>query len=646
MKKASIIGTVLLAFVMGAAMLPIGKSARAFHSPEELARFKSLQMMAPPVDTNIIFPTASTCSGCHGYDSLGYAMVDYFGNDVNIHDDWQPTMMANAAKDPFWRAKVSHEVLTIPGHKADIETKCTTCHAPMGHYTAMFRDSTHYTMEDLLVDTIGLDGVSCSACHMISEENLGDTNSGVLHFDTSRVMFGPYQMPFYAPMAEFVGFEPVYSPHINDAGICAGCHTLITEPFDLEGNLIGTAFVEQATYHEWLNSAYNEEDVSCQRCHMPRLEEPVVISSNYKALEGRSPYGLHELVGANTHMLSLMKQYREELDINAAEAHFDETIAATFDMLQNRSIELELELVEVYGDTAYFALDLTNKAGHKFPSGYPSRRAFVEFMVVTEFGDTIFHSGKLGDDFEIVGQGDFMEPHHNEITGDSQVQIYETVTGDINGDFTTVLELAYVTIKDNRLPPRGFTTSHEVYDTTLIVGEATADPDFNYKEGLEGSGGDIVHYHVPLSAFEGFISVYARMYYQSLPPRWMEPILSAQTPEIDTFRAMFYNSDRSPVMVGQTELADVFVMGLSAVSDFAQAGIRFMPNPTADGFIRLTVPESVKIEGYQVFSANGKLLDRGEWAGRPIYLGSSGLYYLVLETDKGSFTEKVISQAR
>ena len=51
--------------------------------------------------------------------------------------------------------------------------------------------------------------------------------------------------------------------------------------------------MEQATYHEWLNSAYaddGESPTECQDCHMPKVEEGVVISSGYLFLEPRQPY--------------------------------------------------------------------------------------------------------------------------------------------------------------------------------------------------------------------------------------------------------------------------------------------------------------------------------------------------------------------
>jgi uncharacterized membrane protein len=112
-------------------------------------------MMLDVVDPDIIFPTVSACVGCHGRDESGYASVDLAGNDVNVVDDWSATMMANSAKDPFWRAKVSHEILIYPMHSAAIQDKCTSCHAPNGRYTAHYRGHGPYSIADMLADSIG-----------------------------------------------------------------------------------------------------------------------------------------------------------------------------------------------------------------------------------------------------------------------------------------------------------------------------------------------------------------------------------------------------------------------------------------------------------------------------------------------------------
>ena len=637
---------ILLGCILLFSMIPIRENEKAFHSEEEYAHFRINEMMPPPIDSSIIFPTAGNCDGCHGYDPQMNGMVDSYGNDVNVHDDWRTSMMANAAKDPFWRAKVSHEILINPAHSLELQTKCTSCHAPQGHFTAILRGAEHYTIAEMLSDTTAMDGVSCAACHIKSAENLGKEFSGAATYDTSRIIYGPYEMPFEPPMTDFVGFKPTFSEHINDAGICASCHTLQTNSVDLAGNLTGEQFVEQATYHEWINSAYDDEGsnpTTCQGCHMPQLEDQIVISSNYIFLEGRSPYALHDLVGSNTTMLQLMKENKEALNIDAEDEHFDETIAKTLVMLQQNSLSTELELADLNQDTAYFDFKLTNKAGHKFPSGYPARRAFIEFIVMDDLGDTLFQSGVLQSDYEVNGQTDAIEPHFNMINSEDQVQIYELAPGNVNGDFTTILERAHTSLKDNRLAPLGFSTSHNSYDTTLIVGNALTDLDFNHENNVEGSGTDVVHYHFPLHGYTGLISISARVYYQALPPRWLDPMLAENTPEIDSFRPMYENADLSPVLISEELLDSVFVQGVGTKNIVDADWLKVFPNPTTDGLISISKPESVDIIVIKIYDFSGRLVKVVESDFGQVRLPENGkLFLMEIETERGKIVRKII----
>ncbi|MFM7731712.1 MAG: hypothetical protein ACKO6L_11780, partial [Flavobacteriales bacterium] len=82
--------------------------------------------------TNGVFLSAGHCDQCHGHDPNGIYNVSAEGGDINVVDDWASSMMANSARDPYWRAKVSQEVQLHPEHQDDIEGLCTKCHAPLG----------------------------------------------------------------------------------------------------------------------------------------------------------------------------------------------------------------------------------------------------------------------------------------------------------------------------------------------------------------------------------------------------------------------------------------------------------------------------------------------------------------------------------
>ncbi len=632
----------LTAGVLLAVQTDYGASeAYGFHSPEELKQFM-VDSITLPIGDNPYFVGSGKCEGCHGFDNNGIASLDSLGNDINVVDDWRATMMANSAKDPFWRAKVSHEVLVNPALQQDIETKCTACHAPMGHFTAKFEGQEHYSIAEMMADSLALDGVSCVTCHQISNEQLGDLNSGNILFNLEE-MYGPYFDVFEGPMTEFVGIEPVFAEHILDAGLCAPCHSLLTNTVDLEGNETGDLFVEQATYHEWLNSKYSTEFVSCQSCHMPRLQDSVVISSNYINLEAQYGYGLHELVGANTFMLNLMKDNIEELGITATEENFDATIEATMEMLQQKSIEIDLTPIALYSDTAKFALSILNKAGHKFPSGYPSRRAFVEFVVLDVELDTLFKSGALQSDYEVEGHDAHFEPHHKIITQTDQVQIYEFVLGDVEGNFTTLLERAAIALKDNRLPPIGFSINHEVYDTTQIVGAAYTDANFNWEDETEGSGKDVIYYHIPMNAYEGDISVSAKIYYQALPPKWMAEMFAESTPEIDLFRDMYDQTDQTPVLVKSEYLENLNVASISNIQEhLLAASIKLYPNPSPDGQLTIDIPNSIGLLQIRLLSSDGRLIQSYDTAEGIELPEANGIYLVEIITTEGKFVKKIV----
>ncbi len=644
-------------FVGALAFFPVINKKTLFHKEAELAYFLQHGFRATdglagpgdpqhlPIDSNILFPTGKVCGGCHGHDPNGNALITTSGVDVNIYDDWRATMMANSAKDPFWRAKVTHEILVNPGHALEIQDKCTSCHAPAGHYQSKLHDhQLYYTLADLYTDTLGLDGVTCQACHAQSPDRLGTLFSGELNFDTNhiRVSYGPYPLVFAPPMHEFVGITPKFGEHTSSAGLCAGCHTLITKTADLAGEYTGGTFVEQATYHEWLNSRYDEDhdNITCQGCHVPRLADEVIISANYQFLTPKFPFFLHELAGANVTMLQLMRDHRTQLGINAQPAQFDSTIAATLRMLQQKSLDLDLQPGVLTGDSIHFDLQLTNKAGHKFPSGYPSRRAWVEVVVSDQNGNVVFHSGRMNADGSLPDEDPNFEPHHNLINRPNQVQIYELVPGDVTGIFSNVLERGHTALKDNRLVPQGFSWTDPVYDTTQVVGIAN-DPDFNYVAGLEGSGTDHLHFSIHNEGYTGFLRVTARVWYQSLPPKWMAPLFAYSSPEIDSFKTMLATADNAPVLIAEKKLDSLFVSPLSSKNLFSENLVSIFPTVSHDGKVSVQVSPSIQLFEVHIFDNNGRLCGV-QRSGEVVLPVQRGLYYLLIVTNQGKVSHKVV----
>ena len=572
---------VVLLAAFSAATTPV----KGPHSPLELAILRE-QIQGLDVQFGTWFVTAGRCAGCHGHDSTGFAMTTGEGVDVNVADDWRSSMMGNSGRDPFFEAKIEHEGLVNPAHKDEIEHGCLKCHAPLAVYEQKMLGNPPFTMAQYDTSVFAHDGVSCLACHMQNPDSAGKFFSGELHFDSARV-WGPYPDSIINPsiMQYFVGYTPDQGAHILDGRVCAACHTLITGTTDLDGNFTGGQFTEQAMWQEYKNSVYYGSEQNCRSCHLPRIQDSVVLASDYIFLNGQSPFGKHHLAGGNTFMLKMLKDHIGTLGIPATATQFDSTIARSRYMLRH-AVQLETTVVQRTDDTVFVDVHLINMIGHKFPSGFPSRRAFVQVFALTEAGDTLFQSGRWDGAYELIGHDAGYEPHHDVIDHGDQVQIYEMVMGDVNGNVTTTLHRASFPLKDNRLVPIGFSTSHPSYDTTLIAGLATTDPDFNHDAlGTEGNGGDIVHYHIATNGYAGIVQVKAKVYYQPVPPLWNQEMFSFHGPRIDSFRTKYDEADGTPELVAADSLMNI---GLG-VYDLPSIAQRVFPNPTRDGVYHLVV---------------------------------------------------------
>ncbi len=636
--------TLLICLVFAMAKLNAKKSAEhtAFHNEQELAYFAKHATI--PIGAGDYFLTAAHCNSCHGYDSTHYASVDSLGNDINIHDDWKATMMANSAKDPFWRAKVSHEILVNPGHTLELQNNCTSCHAPMGNYTSKIKaTSSHYTIATMLTDSLGLDGVSCVSCHAIGDSAaLGKSFSGQIPYDTSRIIYGPYPFPMAGPMLVGSGYEPAFGAHMNLSKTCSPCHTLINNTVDLNGNYTGTTFVEQATYQEWLNSDYPGANLSCQKCHMPQVNSGVIIANDNFGLTPRAPFSQHIFAGANSFMIALMKQNKTKLGIDAADRFFDSTLFATNELLQKKSLSVSLSADSITADTAFFTVTITNKAGHKFPSGYPSRRAVLQFVMKNANNDTLFQSGIFTNSFRVRGESANFVSHQNVIRQDHQSQIYEMVMGDVAQQITTVAERAAVLLKDNRIPPLGFTSQHNSYDTTKVSPDALSDADFNRFNGIEGTGSDKVHFHVPISNLAGFANASVKVFYQSVPPKWLDEMFAYNSAEIDSFQLQFNGADQTPVLIGADSIQSI---SLATFHVKAEKELQVGPS-ISSAEVSIWTDGSI-INEMNLFNSKGEVVSYqviANYPNRTIILlpKEAGVYYLRIRSKGKTVLRKVV----
>ena len=491
------------------------------------------------------FHTSDRCIACHN------GLRTASGQDVSIGFDWRASMMANSSRDPYWQAGVRRETIDHPKAAAEIEDECSVCHMPIVHYEAKVRGQLARVLSHLPLGRGGddgakaADGVSCSVCHQISTEKLGTPDSFNGGFvvqapadPAARPEYGPFEVDRghrRIMLSSTEGYQPTQSEHIRQSEMCATCHTLITKALGPDGSVIGR-LPEQVPYQEWLHSGYRNTQ-SCQACHMPKVSEPVPITRVFG--QPREGVSRHVFVAANFFMLRMLNRYRETLDVAALPQELTNAADRTIEFLGARSAAVRIADARIEDGRLRVDVTVENLGGHKLPTAYPSRRAWLHVAVRDAAGRIVFESGALNADGSIQGNdndGDpkKFEPHYSDIRSADQVQIYESILGDPNGSVTTGLLTAVDYLKDNRLLPRGFDKLTAERDIA-VRGNAADDPDF-------ADGGDQVRYFAPLANATGPFSVTVELLYQPVGYRWANNLKTYKdAPEPQRFTS-YYDS--------------------------------------------------------------------------------------------------------
>ena len=500
------------------------------------------------------FLTADRCISCHN------SLTTASGADASIGFDWRGTIMANSSRDPYWQAAIRREVLEHPAASAEIQDECTTCHMPMqrfaaraggGRGIAFARFPEKHGTDPL--DSLAADGVSCTLCHQIQRDRLGERSSfnGGFVIDTTlplerRPVFGPYEVDrgHTTVMHSATGFVPTSTDHIRQSELCATCHTLYTPTMDSAGKRIGT-LPEQMPFLEWRASAYRDEQ-SCQSCHMPTVVargDSVPIT----AVDGppRPDVRRHWFLGGNFFVLGMLNRYRAELAVEALPHELDEVASRTRELLKHAA---RVSVTSASTRAGRLAADVvvTNLTGHKLPTAYPLRRAWLHVLVRDRSGAAVFESGALLPSGRIVGNDNdddrlTFEPHYREITRPGQVQIYESIMRDERGNVTTGLLSGLRYAKDNRILPRGFDKAN-VSPDIAVQGDAAADSNFM-------AGSDRTRFDVDLGRAEAPYHVVAELWYQPIGFRWAQNLRLRPAAETNRFVAYYESMASSSGMV-------------------------------------------------------------------------------------------------
>ena len=220
------------------------------------------------------------------------------------------------------------------------------------------------------------------------------------------------------------------------------------------------------------------------------------------------------------------------------------------EFLQSQAAQVRLTSLTRTADGYTFTVQTKNLTGHKLPTAYPSRRAWLHVLVRDASGKTIFESGALRPDGSIAGNSNDAdplkyEPHFPVITQPQQVEIFESILKDQQGHVTTGLLAAIGYLKDNRILPAGFDKATAQPDIA-VIGAARTDANF--------TGGESQTRYEVRSAASGQLHVTAELWYQPIGFRWAHNLEPYKASETQRF-VSYYNqaSSKSAILLAAAQ---------------------------------------------------------------------------------------------
>ena len=544
----------------------------------------------------------SVCLGCHGIQGQRQFSID--------------TAKPGAPCPDFLRSMV--DAVPYPAGNPQ---------AALAHFGGLARDgiacdSCHHMVLGK-ADTAKFEKQPQNRCvaerqQMLNPDNtgFGRTFTGSFFVGSPDTVYGPFEDPKQMPMNHALGVVPEHSTTIKTSELCGTCHTVHLPVYS--GTKVVAQSYEQTTYPEWAFSAYRTGDTpdgklpfgagalaqSCQGCHMPSADSVgpfrskiagIQEHSNFPQtdnglpasqidLQVRTGFAKHLLVGLNVFFIEMAKQFAPILGIPTSDpmlvskgvAPLQLTEQTMLDQASNTTAAISVGAIATDAGELRASVTVTNKTGHKFPSGVGFRRAFVDFAVLDDAGKVLWESGRTNDAGVLLDQagkpiaGELWwkddcsgrinspgnnphQPHYQVISQQDQVQIFqELVTtpppgaptpsarppsarplcgrhAEPSGELTTSFLSICGTLKDNRLLPQGFLPLEQRVQISRALG---AGADMAEDSGAVGTGddpayktggGDTFAYHVPLSGLSAPpAKINATLYYQATPPFFLQ----------------------------------------------------------------------------------------------------------------------------
>ena len=468
-----------------------------------------------PKEAGIEFAKVKQCQMCHENKKNG---------DADIFYSWQGGMMANAAYDPIFRATLAISEQDIPG----VGEFCFRCHTPRGWLEDRSKpsDGSALNREDMF-------GVSCDICHRLIDPMSDEAKklvkdpppgygNAMMVADPENTVRGPYE-----PIQGAMPHDMMKSDYHASGDLCGTCHDISNPVFakDVKTQPPYAFGHIERTFSEWKLSDYAKQgkDGSCQSCHYPKVEGggyPAKYNSKH-----RDHFVVHGPVGGSTWVQEatwILSGNHKDMNKNAMYSAIDRArkllkTAATLDL--------------TFSDKGKAVLRITNKTGHKLPSGYPEgRRMWVNVKYYDSKGEIIKQIGEYGQKKDTLSGESVTVPT---LLDPDSTRVYEVNPGmseAVAKKFNKTPGKSFhfvlndIILKDNRIPPKGFNNEKFAEHLSAPVGATYAD----------GQHWDDLELDLPA----GCVKVEANLMYQSMSWEYLK-FLVEENKSNDTSRRLY-----------------------------------------------------------------------------------------------------------
>ncbi|MCB9916320.1 MAG: hypothetical protein H6828_14425 [Planctomycetes bacterium] len=418
---------------------------------------------------------ALNCRICHGnYDP-----------STAPYDQWVGSMMAQATRDPMF-----HAALAIANQDASFAGDlCLRCHTPKGWLQG------HSVPTDgsaLDANAGEYDGVTCHVCHRMVDP-VYDANANPIEDQAILAALVP-QMGAQPDSAQYVidpddnrrgpfDLGPGFfwhnfrqSPFHQESLQCGTCHDVSNPAFTRQQdgtyalNAVNTPhpthdkrdkFPVERTFSEWSASQFAVEAIemggrfggnktavaSCQDCHMPDTSGGA-CAPGYGPIQ-RNDLPMHKFTGGNTWVLRAIDDLYPDWETNLTPAIIEDAITENLGMLANAAD------LETWFRGSNLVVRVVNQTGHKLPTGYPEgRRMWLNVKLFSRGGALLQEYGHYDVPSATLTTGN-TTVFEAKLGMDAAVATAAGLTAGESFHFV----LNNTVVKDNRIPPRGFTAA-------------------------------------------------------------------------------------------------------------------------------------------------------------------------------------------